>query len=93
MPILDTGSELILDSATISNYLDERYPDFPLYSQDTNRQKRDKALIKEFDGLMILYFMTVHKEGTYEENITKMRPHLQKLENELKTRGLYFVKS
>jgi len=91
VPALDTGSELVIESLDIADYLDEKYPEPPLYSKDPQKRNEDKTLIKEFGNLIINYYTAAHNpQRPLEEHLQKMLPHVKKLENELQKRGVYF---
>ncbi|KAF2894923.1 hypothetical protein ILUMI_11245 [Ignelater luminosus] len=92
VPALDTGSEVVIESLDVCDYLDEKYPEPPLYPQDKERREQDKQLIKEFDELIVFYYKAVYNENgdSYEKHLQNLLPRVQKLEDELKKRGTYF---
>lgn len=48
VPVLDTGDEVMLESLDIADYLDEKFPDPPLYPSDPELKSRDKEFIQKF---------------------------------------------
>lgn len=90
IPILDTGSQVISESLDISDYLDEKYPNPPLYPQDEKQKTADKELILSCEEtlpnlLFAVLFNNEHKK--LSEHMKVVKPHLEKLEHELENRG------
>lgn len=89
--MLDTGSQIITESLVISDYLDETYPEPPLYPKDPAAVEKDKELIKSFDTLI----GKTHPAFFNKDNLTLAQryqdalPELEKLEKELGSRGKY----
>lgn len=54
VPALDTGNEVVLESLDIADFLDEKFPDPPLYPNDPELKSRDKEFIKKFGKVWTL---------------------------------------
>lgn len=93
VPILDTGTQIIPESLVISDYLDQQYPDPPLYPKDDEQKKLDKELISSFGNILGPYHALLWNKDnkTLSENIENIKPQLDKLEQELEKRGRYIT--
>jgi len=92
VPALDTGSEVIVESLVICDYLDEKYPEPPLYPAEPAAKANDKELIGKL-GLIIEPFYKIIigiENKTPEEWLKELQTPLEFFENELKKRGVYF---
>ncbi|RZC34449.1 glutathione S-transferase omega-1-like [Asbolus verrucosus] len=89
VPALDTGSEVIVESLDISDYLDEKYSDHPLYPKDPEAKQRDKELIEKVGPLTGVFAkcLSGQEEKTPDEWAQEFTPHLEVFENELVCRG------
>lgn len=94
VPVLDTGSKIIRESAEICDYLDQTYPNPPLYHEDQAQNEKDKSLIEEYGRSLIpLYYDAAFMrkgERTLAEYLSDMMPSLHKFEEELEARGPFF---
>lgn len=92
MPALDVGSKIIVESLDVADYLNETYPDPPLYPAEPQACQEDKDFIKKFDPTIGVFYKLVMKldEKTPDEWLKTLEPHLDMLENELKKRGTTF---
>lgn len=86
---MDTGSQIITESLVISDYLDQTYPDPPLYPKDPAAIQKDKELIKSFDPLIgKLYKAFFNADNlSLAQRYQDALPELQNLEKELNARG------
>lgn len=89
VPVLDTGSQVIPESLVIADYLDQEYPEPPLYPKDEKQKKLDKELIASFDKIITSFYSAIFNKdnkplSAYADDL---RPHLQKFEQELEKRG------
>lgn len=86
---MDTGSQIISESLAISDYLDETYPEPPLYPKDPASIEKDKELIKSFDGPSWKFFGAfLNKENlSLAARFEEALPDIQRLEDELSKRG------
>lgn len=91
VPILDSGSEIITESLSICDYLDQEYPDPPLYPKDEVQKNLDKELIGSYGKIINIYYEALwNKENkTFAEYFTNLKLHLQCLEQELEKRGTF----
>lgn len=89
VPILDTGSKIIPESLVISDYLDQTYPEPPLYPKDQAAIEKDKELINSFDPLIgKLYLAFFNKENlNLSQRLQDAQSELEKVEKELGSRG------
>lgn len=71
------------------NYLDEEYPNPPLYPAEPTAHEQDKALVEKINPLMYIFGKLVfHMEDkSPEEWLKEFLPHLDIFENELAKRG------
>jgi len=92
VPSIDIGSEIIIESLDISDYLDEKYPNPPLYPSDPQAKKQDKELIQKIGPLTGVIFQCLYlkTEKTPEEWVKEFTPHLEVFENELAKRATTF---
>ncbi|XP_063910124.1 pyrimidodiazepine synthase-like [Zophobas morio] len=92
VPAIDTGSEVLVESTDISDYLDEKYPENPLYPQDPEAKKRDQELIKKIGPITALFYGCISKQEDkpIEEWANEFAPHLEVFEQELVCRGTPF---
>jgi glutathione S-transferase len=56
VPALDTGKEVVLESLDIVDFLDEKFPNPPLYPSDPELTNRDKEFIQKFGKVLILLY-------------------------------------
>lgn len=89
VPILDTGSKKIVESLDICDYLNQEYPNPPLYPAEPLALKKDKDLIDKISPLTTVFTDILLKK---EEKLPSqwreaLLPHLLVFENELKQRG------
>lgn len=76
----------------IADYLDETYPEPPLYPTDPAAIQKDKEFLKSFDLLTGIF----HRALFNAENLTLAQrfqealPEIEKLEKELGSRGRIF---
>ncbi|XP_063910135.1 pyrimidodiazepine synthase-like isoform X2 [Zophobas morio] len=92
VPALDTGSEIVIESLVISDFLEEKYPKPALYPANPEAKKRDQELIEKIDPLLSVFFLCLWKKDlkTPEEWVEEFVPHLEVFESELGSRGTPF---
>lgn len=92
MPALDIGSKVIVESVDVANYLNDTYPDPPLYPAEPQACQEDKELIDKIGPLTGVFYNIVLKlqDKTPEEWLKMLYPHLELFEEELKKRGTTF---
>lgn len=88
---MDIGSKILAESLEICDYLDEKYPDPPLYPKDEKQKVADKELIAFFDSFSGVFLPAVfNKESKpLSEYMVNLKPYAEKLENELEKRGKF----
>lgn len=92
MPALDTGSDIIVESTDIADYLDEKYPENPLYPKDPSAKKHDQELIKKITPITSTFYRCLFKKEnkTLNDWVKEFVSLLQVFENELASRGTVF---
>lgn len=92
VPALDTGDEIVLESLDIVDFLDEKFPDPPLYPSDPELKNRDKEFIQKFGKVVGATSKALHnKDNLPVDNYIKdVLEHLKEFEAELVNRGTTF---
>ncbi|KAJ8959488.1 hypothetical protein NQ318_022185 [Aromia moschata] len=85
IPALLDGDKVVIESQDISDYLDEKYPENPLYPADPEAKRKDRELIQKIAPVMDVFSKILFSnEGkTPEEWAEEFLPHLQVFEDEL----------
>ena len=91
---MEADSEVVLESLNIVNFLDEKYPQNPLYPTDLVARKRDQELITKIDPLIGLFYQCVLSlvQKTPQEWAEAFASGLEELESELATRATTFFR-
>lgn len=85
---MDTGSEIIIESLDICDYLDEKYPNPPLYPSNKDQAEKDKEYLKQFIKYHNVFYKTIMaKDLNFPEFVARSRVLLQEMEDELVQRG------
>ncbi|XP_022909999.2 pyrimidodiazepine synthase-like [Onthophagus taurus] len=89
VPALEIGDKVIVESLDICNYLDQEYPNPPLYPSDPTQKEKDIALFDVIGKLHGNFIDLVLKKETKTPQEWKniFMPNLTKLNDELKQRG------
>ncbi|XP_055702752.1 pyrimidodiazepine synthase isoform X2 [Phlebotomus papatasi] len=85
----ESGGASLYESLVISDYLDEKFPQRPLYPRTPLAKAKERLLIKKFDTVIdVMYkvFLGEHVPGT----LTEISNRLDFFEKELQTRGSDF---
>lgn len=84
--------ESLIESLIISEYIDEKYPQNPLFPKDPLQKARDKVLIERFNSVITPYVRIVynHKTDGAPGAITELTNALDLYEKELKDRKTKF---
>ncbi|KAJ8919835.1 hypothetical protein NQ315_006364 [Exocentrus adspersus] len=92
VPALLDGSKVIVESLDISDYLDEKYPENPLYPAEPELKKADKELISKIDQPVKVFYQCCFSgtEKTPEEWLGEFVAVLQVFEDALIKRGTQF---
>lgn len=87
----DEGNSLI-ESLIICDFLDEKYPESRLHSDDPLQRARDKILVERFNAFIGPYYriLTNHKTDGAPGAISELTTALDVFEDELKKRGTKF---
>ncbi|KYN01309.1 PREDICTED: glutathione S-transferase omega-1-like [Cyphomyrmex costatus] len=83
---IDSDGAIVTESVTVANYLDEKYPEPPLYNDET--KSRDLELIDHFSKFVSMITNIIFEENKrpFEEILTEVMNILQKYEDELDVR-------
>lgn len=92
MPALDTGSKTVVESLDIADYLDEEYPNPPLYPAEPHAREADKTLIRKIDSLTSIFYKILigAEQKSAADWLKDLTPHLEVFESELEKRGSKF---
>ncbi|XP_076759712.1 pyrimidodiazepine synthase [Xylocopa sonorina] len=88
---VDADGKVVVDSLQIANYLDEKYPEPPLYHEET--KAKDLELLDHFSKVVNVFSNCIHGKDNrpLNEIIADISTLLVPLEDELKARGsVYF---
>ncbi|CAH1953380.1 unnamed protein product [Acanthoscelides obtectus] len=88
VPALLDGSDIILESIDICDYLEEKFPENSLYPSDPEIKKRDKELIQKLGPVTSTFYKCClnMEEKTLEQWARVFVEMLQEFENELAER-------
>ncbi|XP_017134993.1 pyrimidodiazepine synthase isoform X1 [Drosophila miranda] len=93
VPALEVVKEgensVLIESLVICDYLDEMYPEVPLYPTDPLKKAQDKILVQRF-GHFITSLYKMLLDDKRELDLTDLITDLDIYENELKQRGSKF---
>lgn len=92
VPAIDTGTEVIVESLDIANWLDKNYSENPLFPSDSAAQDRDQNVISVIGDLVKAYSGIMFSQETKkpEDAVKDLNPSLRFLENELMSRNSVF---
>lgn len=82
----EPGTPYIYESLMIADYLDEKYPEVPLYPTDPLSKALDRLLIQRFDGVLP-HIRKIAFTGADEEALNNIFNILDSFETELMNRG------
>ncbi|XP_054013100.1 pyrimidodiazepine synthase-like [Hylaeus anthracinus] len=87
---VDTDGKVVTDSIDIANYLDEKYPEPPLYHEAT--KARDLELLDHYSKIVSIFSNCIHgnDERPLSDIIAQIFDLLVEYEDELKSRGTTF---
>lgn len=90
--VTEEGQPSLIESLIIAEYLDERYPELPLFPKDPLKKAQDKILIERFNAVIgSMYKVFLHGIGGAPGVLTDISHGLDIYEKELKMRGMpYF---
>nr|QWV59556.1 glutathione S-transferase omega 1 [Lasioderma serricorne] len=89
VPALVTDDDVIVESLTIADYLEQKYPEPALYPAEPEAQERDKALIAKIDPLSSLFgkILFSKEDKSAAEWSKELVPLLEEFEKELESRA------
>lgn len=92
VPALDTGSKIVVESLDICDFVNDEYPDPPLYSSDEAKKAEEKKLIQQIGGLVSVYTAVILEKETKmpAEWLADFTPHLKIFEAALEKSGVFF---
>lgn len=92
VPALLDGDKVIVESLDICNYLDEKFPDNPLYPAEQLSREKDKETLQKIGPATTVFAkcLFTNEEKTPEEWLKEFIEALQPLEDELSARGTKF---
>ncbi|XP_060522845.1 pyrimidodiazepine synthase-like isoform X2 [Cylas formicarius] len=91
--ILDNG-KIVVESLDICNYLEEKYPENPLYPTDAAQKQRDQEILNnlgKFNILAFREFVISTEEKSDDEWIQFFNQKFEPIESELNSRGSVFI--
>ncbi|KAJ9590883.1 hypothetical protein L9F63_016088, partial [Diploptera punctata] len=91
VPALDTGDKVIIDSLDIAEFLDEKYPEPPLYL-DSELKAKDKELIQKFGKVVGATSRAIYNKENLpvEDYVKEILELIEEFETELANRGTTF---
>lgn len=89
MPALLDGDKVIVESLDICDYLNEKYPQNPLYPAEPALKAKDKEIIQKIGPATAVFSKCIfgNEEKSAEEWVKALIEGLQPLEEELAKRG------
>ncbi|KAF5288045.1 hypothetical protein FQR65_LT12095 [Abscondita terminalis] len=92
VPALDVGDKIVVESLDIADYLEDQYPDPPLYPAEPHLREHEQKLIQNFNSIIGMFYKIVGQPGSKssKEWLDELAPYFQELEDELSKRGSVF---
>ncbi|KAF7268968.1 pyrimidodiazepine synthase-like [Rhynchophorus ferrugineus] len=92
VPALLDGDKILVESLDICDYLDDHYPQNPLYPAEPASKEKDKQLIKKINPVTVAYYKNMYgaDEKAPAELLKDLLEPLQPLEEELASRNSPF---
>lgn len=88
--VTDNNQPFITESLIIMEYLDEKYPEHPLFPRDPTYKAIDKMWIERFAHVSSIFFQIVLDPRDAERNLTEVAEALDLYEDELRRRCTAF---
>ncbi|RLU17148.1 hypothetical protein DMN91_011217 [Ooceraea biroi] len=87
---IDADGTMMTDSVAIANYLDQKYPEPPLYNNEI--KSRDLELLDHYSKVIGTFSNCIHDKDKrqFEEILAEVMDNLQEFEEELNTRKTPF---
>ncbi|XP_022092155.1 pyrimidodiazepine synthase-like isoform X2 [Acanthaster planci] len=89
VPVYEHNGEVLIESTVICDYLDEIYPDPPLYPKDPLQKAKDKIVVAAYGSKVIPAFYKCLRSGA-EDDEANLIAGLTLYDAELKKRGTPF---
>ncbi|XP_011499671.1 PREDICTED: pyrimidodiazepine synthase-like [Ceratosolen solmsi marchali] len=88
--LVNLDGKVLVDSTAIVNYLEEEYPEPPLYNKETIT--KDLELLDQYDKIVRIFSNCIHKKDNkpFQEAINEISNYLVEFEEELKIRKTPF---
>ncbi|XP_012267252.2 pyrimidodiazepine synthase-like [Athalia rosae] len=86
---LEEGS-ILYESLIVSDFLDEAFPETPLYPSDPLLKAKDKLLVERFNSVILPFFKIVFSSTVQPEESAAILDGLEIFEKELEKRGKPF---
>lgn len=86
----EPNNPYLYESLLVADYLDEKYPEIPLYPLDPLAKAEDRLLIARFEPVIAPYFRIVLNARSDDEALQKLLENLSVFETELNKRGSAF---
>lgn len=77
----------LIESLVITDYLDEKYPEYKLHKTDPFEKAKDRLLVERFQAVSTALYRLLGVFGTFEGAVTDFVAALDLYEEELRTRG------
>nr|AFU75553.1 omega class glutathione S-transferase [Perinereis aibuhitensis] len=87
-PTIELNNKVIYESAICDDYLDEIYPEKPLYPKDAYKKARQKILMDHFSKVIPLFYTQIRQKGDPVKLMAEIKERLSVFERELN--GNYF---
>ncbi|XP_048254866.1 pyrimidodiazepine synthase-like [Haliotis rufescens] len=89
VPVLEKDDQVVYESLVCDDYLDQVYPDSPLYPQDAYKKARDRILLETFSQVTTAWYKLLSSGGSDEAG-EKFFSVLKTYETALGDRGEFF---
>ena len=83
----EPGTPSLIESMVIMEYLDEKYPQKPLFPKDPLAKAQDKIWIERFNQVTAAFYRIATKPQEADQALKDLSVALDLFENELKRRG------
>ncbi|XP_022092206.1 pyrimidodiazepine synthase-like [Acanthaster planci] len=91
VPVFEHNGKVLIESSIICDYLDEIYPDPPLYPKDPFQKAKDKVVMETYASKVIpAFYKAMGSGGQDNETATNLIAGLTLFDAELKKRGTPF---
>ena len=74
VPVLEEGALVLPESVVIDEYLEERYPEPPLWPDDPAERAHGRLLVERFDSLSRPYYALRRGDDDARDRLDEQRP-------------------